>query len=60
MMICYTAPWIWWMADVIISHFGLFFALLSPLKAQKIKISKKQKKKTPGDIILHMCTKNYD
>ena len=35
---------IWWMTDVIvISHFGLLFALLPP-SAQKIKILKKQKK----------------
>ena len=34
---------------------------LPPLTAQKIKIKKNEKKKTPGDIIiLHMCTKNYD
>ena len=60
-IICYTVPVIRRMTDVIfISHFGLFFALLSPLRAQKIKIKKKMKK-TPGDIIiLDMCTKNYD
>ena len=29
------------------------------LTAQKMKISKK-KKTTPGDIILHKCTKNHD
>ena len=29
-IICYTVPEIWHMMDVIIFHFGLFFALLSP------------------------------
>ena len=33
----------------------------TPITAQKIKIKKKNEKKTPEDIIiLHMCTKNYD
>ena len=42
----------------IFCHFGLFFALLLPLKTQKIKILKKMKK-TPGNIIiLHMSTTN--
>ena len=60
MIIWYTVPEIWNMTDVTVFHFGIFFALLPPLTAQKIKISKKWKK-TPGDIIiLHMCTKNYD
>ena len=57
MIVCYTVPEIWRMMDAIaIFYFGLFFALLHPLTAQK-KIFKKMKK-TPGDIILHMC-KNY-
>ena len=44
-IICYTVPVIRRMTDVIfISHFGLFFALLSPLRAQKIKIKKKNEK----------------
>ena len=48
------------MADVIvISHFGLFFALLPPNSPKKQNFEKTKKK--PGDIIiLHMCTKNYD
>ena len=48
------------MTDVIvISHFGLFFALLPPEQPKKSKFRKNEKK--PGDmIILHMCTKNYD
>ena len=46
------------MTDVIvIFHFGLFLALL-PLRVRNEKIFKKMKK-TPGDIILHMCTKSY-
>ena len=60
MIICYTVPEIWSVTDVNVTHFGLFFALLPPLTAQKIKIFKKMKK-TPGDIIiLRKCTKNYD
>ena len=55
MNICYTGPEIWCMTDVIIFHFGPFFALLQ-LKKSKFK----KMKKTPGDIILHKCTKNYD
>ena len=44
MIICYTVPETWHMTDVIVTfHFGLFFALLTPLTAQKIKISKKMK-----------------
>ena len=55
-----TVPEIWCMIDVIvISHFGLFFALL-PHNSPKNQNFEKMKK-TPGDIIiLHMCTKNYD
>ena len=49
------------MTDVIvISHFGLFFALLPPLTAQKIKILKKMKITLGENIILHMRTKNHD
>ena len=44
MIICYTIPEIWHVTDVIvIFHFGLFFALLRPLTALNIKISKKWK-----------------
>ena len=43
------------------SYFS-FWAIFTPITAQKIKmITKKKKKKTPEDIIiLHMCTKNFD
>ena len=52
-------PEIWCMTDVIvITHLGLFFALLPP-NSQKYQNFEKMKK-TQGDIILHMCTKNYD
>ena len=45
MIIGYTVPEIWCMTHVtFIFHFGLFFALL-PLTAQKMKISKKWKKR---------------
>ena len=44
MIICYTAPEIWRVTDVIvIFHFGLFFALLPP-NSPKIKIKKKNEK----------------
>ena len=44
---------------IVISHFGLVFALLPPnsLKNQNFE----KMKKTTGDIIiLNRCTKNYD
>ena len=45
MIICYTVPEIWCVMDVtFIFHFGPFFALLLPITAQKLKISKKWKK----------------
>ena len=45
MIICYTAPEIWRVTDVIvIFHFGLFFALLPP-NSPKMKIKKKNEKK---------------
>ena len=50
-------PEIWHVTDVIIFHFGLFFALLDPnnLKTQNFE----KLKAKPGDIIiLHMCTIN--
>ena len=51
-----TVPEIRCVTDVIvISYFGLFFALL-----QKIKILKKWKKTFGVIIILYLCTKNYD
>ena len=53
----------WDMAcDKYICYFSFWSIVcpFTPLRAQKIKISKKWKK-APGDIImLHMCTKNYN
>ena len=46
---------IWRLTDIIIFNFGLFFALLPPLKNQNLKT---KTKKTPRDIILHICNKN--
>ena len=45
-IMCYTAPEIWHITDVIIVifHFGLFFALLLPLTAQEMKIFLKNEK----------------
>ena len=66
MIICYTVPKIWLVMDVIVFHFGTFFALLPPPKIKTSNINQqpkksKLKKKTPKDIIiLHMCTKNYN
>ena len=41
MIICYTVSEIWCMNVIVIFHSGLFFALLPPLTAQKIKFKKK-------------------
>ena len=40
--------------------FWAFFSPFTPLTPQKLKLKKKKMKKTPGDIILHMCPTNYD
>ena len=60
MIIWYTVPEIWHVTDeIVIFHFGVFFAFTNSLTAYKLKISINEK--TPGDIIiLHMCTKNHD
>ena len=60
MILCYTVPEIWCVTDAIIFHFGLFFALLPPAPQQPKKSKLKKNEKALGDIILHMCTKNYD
>ena len=54
MTICYSAPEIWHVTDVI-----LFFILdyLLPFCPKNQNFKKNEKK--PGDIILHTCTKNY-
>ena len=46
---------------IVIFRFGLFFPFY-PRTAQKMKIKKKneKRKKAPGGIILHKCTKNHD
>ena len=45
MIICHTFPEIWHVMDVIIiSHFGLFLALLPNKKPKKSKFFKKEKK----------------
>ena len=50
MIICYTVPEIWRLRHVmVVFHFWLIFALL-----QKVKISKKRKKKTPRHIIFNI------
>ena len=46
MMIWHTVPEIWCVKDVIvISHFGLFFSLLSPWQPEISKLKEKQKKR---------------
>ena len=62
MIICYTVPVKWHVTDVIVFHFGLFFAFYLPnnLKNGNFKKMKERKKKMPGDIILHKCGKNHD
>ena len=61
MIICYTVPEIWRVTDVtVIFHFELFFCPFTPLTAKKINISKKMRNMPGDNIILHMCTKNYD
>ena len=57
MIICYIAPEIWYMADVIvIFHFVLFLPFYPPSSPKSENF--KTMKKTPGDIIiLQKCTK---
>ena len=45
----------------LLCHFGPFFALLSPtLPVDPENQNFEKMKKTPGGVILHMCTKNRD
>ena len=67
MIICCTVPEIWCVTDVIIFHFGLFFALLptppprlAPTKQPKKSKIQKNEKKIGDIILLHMCTKDDD
>ena len=60
MIIYYSIPEIWHITDVIIFHFGVFFALLPPWQPKKSKFKRNEKKKTGDIIILYMCTKTYD
>ena len=47
------------MRQIVFCHFGIFFALLSPLKPQKWKFQKNEN--MPGDkIFLHKCTSYHD
>ena len=42
--ICYAVPWIWHVTDIIvIFHFGLFFALLTPKQPKKSKFKQNEK-----------------
>ena len=57
MIICYTDPEIWCVTEVIVFHFGLFFALFYPTNSPKNQNLIKMKT-MPGDIIiLHLHTK---
>ena len=59
MIICYTVPEIWHMTDVllffILGYFLPFYIANSPKNENFKKLEK-----MPGDVILNMCTKNYD
>ena len=46
MIICYTVPDIWCVTEVIIFHFGPFFALFYPPYSSKIQNSKKNENNT--------------
>ena len=59
MIICYTVPEIWYMADCYFSSWVTFYHF-TPLTAWKIKIKKKKKQSSGDTIILHKCTKNHD
>ena len=59
MIICYTAPEIWSVTDIIIFHFGPYFALYPPNSPKNQNFNKR--KNYPGDtIILHKCTKSNE
>ena len=60
MIIGYTVPEIRCVSDVIIFHFGLFFALIPSNSLKNENINNNKKKKTGNIIILHKCTKNHD
>ena len=59
MIICYTFPEIWHVTDIIfIFHFWLFLPYYTPSDLKNLNL--KKMKKTPGDITLHISTKNHD
>ena len=60
MIIGYTVPEIRCVTDVIIFHFGLFFALIPSNSLKNENINNNKKKKTGNIIILHKCTINHD
>ena len=60
MIICCTIPEIWRRMDVIFSfHFGLFFALLTPLQSEKSKLKKKMKIKRPEISSFYPCAPKF-
>ena len=60
MIICYIAPEIWHIADIIvIFHFGLFLLFYS-LSSPKNENLKTMKRNPEDNIILQKCTKNHD
>ena len=60
MIIFYTIPEIWRRMDVIFSfHFGLFFALLTPLQSEKSKLKKKMKIKRPEISSFYPCVPKF-
>ena len=60
MIICYIAPGIWYISDVIvIFHFGILLPFY-PLSSPKNENLKTMKKNPEDNIILQKCTKNQD
>ena len=61
LIIWYTVPEKWHVTDLIIFHFGLFFALLPPQLTWKMKLSKKWKKHLEiSSFYTSIYTKNHD
>ena len=59
MIVCFTVPEIWHVTDVIVTFIlGYYWPFTPHQQPKKSKFQKNEK--NPEDIILHMCTQNYD